>query len=440
MPCGSLDHRARSCLSNIDKTLIFQYTSGLLVVIILIVKEQNLARQPMPQDHDTSADPAVIDTFDVADQVEGTQVVPEEVLSRARSEVQAQDLAEHRVRELIKSFNARREQFMEQRKALNGMIRRVIEFFDKTHLAMEREYLDLVDLRTAVKKAPEAGNLHSDVLPALDALERKILDKYKLPEIPAFGSTQQPSIELQRNIDGPPVRIEQQESQTSRTMLIGEGKSEKQPDTYGDDVAIIDAEKNTVVVADGNSSYANSVEVAKRFAIGIHEAFTTTPSTQDRNALKDHIVKHLRTLPEALQELRGSGGAVAAGARYFPELQAAAVVRVGDCELYKVSDGKVIALQRDNSKETVITAALTKFEGSAGKFTSGTQLENSVEFISLLPGEELWVMTDGPRNHADGQQAILTMIDRLRKGDFSSVPNATKDDIAITRLEVKTAA
>lgn len=401
------------------------------------MKEQNLARQPLPQDHDTSADPAVVDTFDVSNQVEGAEVVPDEMLNRARGEVDAQDKAEHRVRELMRVFTAHKEQFLKERNALNGVIRRVIEYFDKSHLAIEREYLDVLDLQRAVKKAPDAGNLHTEVLPKLDALERKILEKYKLPEIPVFGSIQQPSIELQRNIDGPPVHIEQQESQTSRTMLIGEGKSEKQPDTYGDDVAIIDAEKNTVVVADGNSSYADSVEVAKRFAMGIHEAFATTPSTQDRNALKDHIVKHLRTLPETLQELQGSGGAVAAGARYFPELQAAAVVRVGDCELYKVSEGKVIALQRDNPKENVITAALTKFEGSPGKFTSGTQLENSVEFVSLLPGEELWVMTDGPRNHADGQQAILTMIDRLRKGDFSSVPNATKDDIAITRLEVK---
>lgn len=402
------------------------------------MREQNFARQPLPQDHDTSADPAAVGTFDVSNQVEGVEAVPDEMLNRARGEVEAQDIAEHRVRELMKAFNEHKQKFSKERAALNGVIRRVIEYFDKSHLAIEREYLDVLDLQRAVKKAPNVGNLHTEVLPKLDALERKILDKYKLPEIPAFGSMQQPSIELQRNIDGPPVHIEQQESQTSRTMLIGEGKSEKQPDTYGDDVAIIDAEKNTVVVADGNSTYANSVEVAKRFAMGIHEAFTTTPSTQDRNALKDHIVKHLRTLPEALQELQGSGGAVAAGARYFPELQAAAVVRIGDCELYKVNDqGVVTALQRGASKDNSIKEALTKLEGSPGKFSSATQLEQSVEFISLLPGEELWVMTDGPRNHADGQQAILTMIDRLRKGDFSSVPNATKDDIAITRLEVK---
>lgn len=247
------------------------------------------------------------------------------------------------------------------------------------------------------------------------------------------------------------------ESEHVRFEYSGKKKLDKKPKTdsgetlplneYGEDYAVIDAEYNLAVVADGTSSALNSAEAAKRVSEAVAQLYREIPPTATTVDEKvAYLNTHLSVLADALRDMKQSGATTVLGSRYFPELGVAIILDIGDSEAYHVRGDVVTRIEPviGDKASTSLQLRVEKTKSGISQIADKrTQLDREqrplVKVVEVQPGDSIVLQSDGPRNNTETKDDadVAKLVQLAATGKLDQYPLARDDDEVIAVQHIK---
>lgn len=302
---------------------------------------------------------------------------------------------------------------------------------------LEGVYAELADIGFLVGKKDANGklvtqerinNLNSqkeqlEIARAGDGVP-KLLKKYLSEISSAISTTYNVDHQIAlRTETGKPTLQEHQESSAARLYSFGSKRQGKMPkfrskellkpwpsnETYnlnrlGEDYVELDPSINAMVVCDGNSTGECSADAARLVAQRTMEIFRGIPSGASFEDAQAYVNDRVSELVTILDGLESNGGTTVLAARYFPEFNAAVLIDIGDCEAYVTNQEgtKRLASSLDGEQSSnSVSLTINRGDNGKGRISDSRKLKvnDFVRTVSVLPGEALSLITDGPRNN-----------------------------------------
>lgn len=383
-----------------------------------------------------------------------------------------------RLRNLEQALASQSKQLEASRQAARGVVERIKRWAAGIHeqeaqLQADRELVDSLKLQLADANVRQ---LHAEVLPQLVLLESRVQSQ---SEPDTTNDVNSPAMQPAEKVFfgersdwsefmlpgempeyGPELpNVEQTESEHVKLVMRGERSSKElgknlseyyrdpstgemkyvifKPHMFGEDYGLMDAEHNTMVAADGNSFLKNSAEAAARVSQQLLK-FLNSLSVSTEKRMIDDLAHALPYLPDCLADMVGDGGAVVAAAKYFPELGKVMLVSLGDIEPYH-QHGETIIPLFDAVKKTdlKVEQAVTRLYNHSGLAQPSLPiLRNSIRFISVEPGDKIYLTSDGVRANSKGD--VNVAIDTLRQLDAGgTLPGAELDDEIVMEMSIR---
>ncbi len=226
----------------------------------------------------------------------------------------------------------------------------------------------------------------------------------------------------QRRSTGIPEIIEDIETTVSRIVTLGVKKKDKVPkrrtfhadydiwpenmeyhlNDHGEDYVLTNSKIGAMIVADGNTTFSNSAETARRITHALMDIFNHA-SAMNIDEAEAYILEHLSDLPASLEDLEDEGGSTIFGSLYFPEVGQVLVVDIGDCEAYLVRNGEAQLLPASiNEEKKTQGLPLNISKDRHGGAQIGDIRKNKVSLVrrvDVRPNDILVIQSDGPRNN-----------------------------------------